>query len=165
MVVARKSKGFNELLQQKQHEEKAATQSFRRLQQKAKQVGRNDPQEMVMNPKGVAKMSEVLEKFIEPYKDTTQDFADLEALIEIAILAWNMSLIPKENRKDAMESMLSEMNSGANQPGQSEFLSMLNELIDRKDRHFSKNQRFITTFDLQDTGDGYHLSVASTLQA
>lgn len=163
--MARKSKGFNELLQQKQNEEQMATQSFQRLQQKAKQEGGDTSQEMVRNPKGVAKMSEVLEQFIQPYKDTTEDFADLEALVEMAILAWNISLIAKENRQDAIESMLSETQAGADQPGHSEFLSLLHELIDRKDRHFSKNKRFITTFDLQDLGDSYHLSVASTLQA
>ena len=163
--MARKSKGFNELLLQKKDEELAGVTSLNRLKQKVKQAdGKMASQKMVVNPKGVAKMSEILEEFIEPYKDTTQDFSDLETLLNIAVLAWNITLVPRENRQDAMGSILLEMTAGANQAVKSELQSMLNELIARKDRHFSNCQRFITSFDLQDLGDDYYLSVASTLQ-
>ena len=36
-------------------------------------------------------------------------------------------------------------------------------LVRRKEEHFTANRRAIISFELTDTGDDYHLSVASTL--
>lgn len=163
--MARKSKGFSELLHQKQDYEQAAASSFKRLQEKVKKSsGAEVSQNMVSNPTGIAKMSEILEKFIDPYKETTQDFAEVECLLSMAVIAWNIALLPKVKRKDAIEHMLSEIASGPDQEIREDLQNLFDELIERKDNYFSAHDRFISNFDLKERGSGYFLSVASTLE-
>lgn len=163
--MARKSKGFSELLHQKQDDEQSTAQSFKRLQQKVKEASGEDfSQNMVFNPKGVAKMSEILEAFIDPYKETTSDFSEVESLLSLAVLAWNIALLRKKDRQDAIESMVSEIASGTNRKIRGDLQNIFYEFIERKDRYFSECQRCITNFDLQAQGDSYFLSVASTFE-
>lgn len=163
--MARKSKGFSELLHQEQDYGQAADKSYKRLRQKVKKtVGKDCSENMVMNPQGVAKMSEILQAFVEPYKETAHDFAEVESLLGLAVLAWNIALIPKKNRQETMDSMLPQLTSEMDQTIKAEMQSLIHELIERKDRYFSDCKRFITSFDLQPQKDSYFLSVAATLE-
>lgn len=164
--MARKSKGFSELLHQKQHKEQKISESFERLQQKVKEsVGEEVSRNMVFNPTEVNKMSDVLEEFIDPYIQATNGKSELENLLKIAVLTWNIALMPPEERQDAIDSILSEMASETDRKVLEDLQTVITDLIDRKDRYFSSCRRSITSFDLQDQGDGYFLSVASTLEA
>jgi hypothetical protein len=40
--------------------------------------------------------------------------------------------------------------------------AILDELIERKERYFGGNKRFVLDYHLSDTKAGYHLSVIST---
>lgn len=163
--MARKSKGFSELLHQQQDDEQTTVQSFKRLQKKVqKTTGKDLIQDIATSPKGVAKMSDVLEEFIDPYKETTSSFEDVESLLSIAVLAWNIALLPDEDRQEAIEIILSEAASGMNQKSRAELQTLIHQMIERKDCYFSSFQRYIANFDLQPQGDSYFLSVASSLK-
>ncbi|WP_026735873.1 hypothetical protein [Fischerella sp. PCC 9605] len=46
---------------------------------------------------------------------------------------------------------------------QQEVKEIISELMARKNQYFAKIKRFIVQYNLKDTGEEYHLSVASTL--
>ena len=107
-------------------------------------------------------MSDVLEEFVTPYLDFTIGFSERQKLFALAIFAWNLALMPEQERPTIIRQM---MNQGLveNDPLiRQDIREVINELIDRKKTHFADNKRYIIEFELQDLGDQFHLSVAST---
>jgi hypothetical protein len=160
--MAKKSKGFSEILLQQQWSN-ASDRSFDKLKQKVNRSYGKDVK-LVMNQGEIVKMSEVLEDFVEPYTDDTLNKHGLEMLFSMGILAWNIALVPKEKRSEMVnEAFLSIMPNS--DPDDIAFgKDLVEQLIDRKEKLFADNQRMIMNFELQYVSRGeYHISVASTM--
>lgn len=109
-------------------------------------------------------MSEVLADFIAPYAGTADTKDDHQKLLTLAATAWNAALFPVDKRGSMLDEVLTTSFGDAPQSLKSELRAFINELIARKEAHFADNHRAIVDFTLQETRDGYHLSVASTLE-
>jgi hypothetical protein len=160
--MAKKSKGFSEILLQQQWSN-ASDRSFDKLKQKVNRSFGKDVK-LVMNQGEIVKMSEVLEDFVEPYTDDTLNKHGLEMLFSMGVLAWNIALVPKEKRSEMVnEAFLSIMPNS--DPDDIAFgKDLVEQLIDRKEKLFADNQRMIMNFELQYVSRGeYHISVASTM--
>ncbi len=160
--MAKKSKGFSELLHQQRH-----TQLEQRGMNKLRQKVQNSPigekiGGIVANPEGMAKMSEVLEEFVEPYLDTAQNRSQRETLIGIAVIAWNLALLPINEREPIIAKVIAEAVDQKDTLAKQDTREVIDELIARKLEFFPENQRFIVEFQLQETRNHFHLSVAST---
>jgi hypothetical protein len=119
--------------------------------------------EVVFGPGGDVKMSDVLFAFIEPYRPYADTDETFRKLIAVAVVAWNAALYPEDERQDRLEPIL-QATLPADEPARQEFKAVVNELIARKQKHFSEYRRMILDYELTDTGSGYHLSVASLLE-
>ncbi|AFY80327.1 hypothetical protein [Oscillatoria acuminata] len=160
--MARKSKGFGELLKQQQAD-KSHQKGLEKLEQKVKKGPLGDKfAGMVKNPKGEVKMSEVLEAFVEPYLDFIHDHDEREKLFTLAVMAWNLALMPEKKRPSMIDELLKVGLKGNDPLAQQDTLEIIDELIARKEEFFAKHKRFIVDFQLQDRGNEFHLSVAST---
>jgi hypothetical protein len=160
--MAKKSKGFSEILLQEQWSN-ASDRSFDRLKQKVNRSYGKEIQ-LVMNQGEMVKMSEVLEDFIEPYSDDSLNKHGLEMLLTMGMLAWNIALMPAATRIEMKSEALARMLPSIGLDDIAFTRNFLNELIDRKDNFFADNQRMIMNFELQYVSRGeYHISVASTM--
>ena len=161
--MARKSLGFKELLA----EEKASQDKFYMVEKIKRQSCSGDYGEMVkdviIEPEGHEKMSDVLNEFIEPYLETVNNISDYKSLVMMSIIAWNASLLPIDKLEVALESMTSELFANAPAEIKNDMRSIINKLITRKNQYFSSIKRFIFDYTARDTGRGYHLSVVSSL--
>jgi hypothetical protein len=163
--MAKKSREFSELVRQ-QKWEKASNKSFNKLQ-KTVQQGFGDNVQMLRNLEGIAKMSEVLDDFIRPYADTYQTKKELQYLLENAVAAWNLALMPAEERIAMLDKIFVAMikeskNLDADDIATSR--SFIEDLIDRKLKYFADEHRRVIDFQLEYLGRGeYHLSVASAM--
>ena len=119
--------------------------------------------EVVYEPPGREKMSDVLEEFIEPYSDTADTDDAYENLLTLGMLAWNAALLPVDRRQAMIDETLEAGFSTASRSDQALAREIIETLIRRKLEHFAENQRAILSFKLSHTKDGLHLSVASTL--
>src|SRR5215813_1934593 len=63
--------------------------------------------QVLVNPAGTEKMSEVILRFAEPLKD--EDGMVPKALLEIAIIIWNASFTPQEMQRKALEDVVNVM--------------------------------------------------------
>ena len=161
--MARKSKGFGELLNQ-QRADKTHQKGLEKLQRKVQKGPLGDKfADIVTGPKGEAKMSEVLEAFIDPYLAVAQSRSQREKLFSIAVLAWNLAIMPKTERQPMIDQLIKVGLKGNDPLAQQDTREIIDELIARKQKFFAKNKRYIIDFQLQDTGKQFHLSVASTL--
>lgn len=141
-------------------------QDHRRKKQNAaqilsKRIKRRFPdQKLVMGgaPDGV-KMSDVLEAFVEPYRELVDTKDAFYKLLTIAIVAWNAALLPAQKRMTHVENILQVLPESARSDG----IEIVKELIERKERYFSENKRMILDCEVEETEKGYHLFVISTL--
>ena len=120
-------------------------------------------QEIVVEPEDAAKMSDVLEDFVEPYRDTADTKDAYQKLLMLGMMAWNAALLPVKEQQNMLQQLLDRLPHTSAEDKKA-LMAFLRELIERKLKYFSQNRRAILSIDLQETGDGYYLSVASTLE-
>lgn len=164
--MAKKSREFSELVRQ-QKWEKASNKSFEKLQKTVKQDFGEDVQ-MVRNMEGIAKMSEVLKDFIRPYANIPQNKKELQHLLETAVTAWDLALIPEVERETKLDQIFVSMLKKAKKKIDKEDLAtsraLIEDFIDRKLKYFADEQRQVIDFQVEYLGRGsYHLSVASAM--
>ena len=135
---------------------------FDDLQRKLEQ-GPFAHQEIVIEPENAAKMSDMLEDFVEPYRDTADTKDAYQKLLTLGMMAWNAALLPAKEQQNMLQQLLDRL-PHTSAEDKKVLTVFLRELIERKLKYFSQNRRAILSIDLQDTGDGYYLSVASTLE-
>jgi hypothetical protein len=161
--MAKKSKGFGELLKQ-QRGDQFAQRALDKLQQQVQQGPLADQfGSLIVNPQGEVKMSEVLEEYVEPYADSAPNYSQRQKLFELAIIAWNLAMMPESGRKVMIDEFLQQGIKG-NRLIQQDARKVLEAMMVRKQEFFADHRRYIIDFKLQDLGDQFHLSVASTLK-
>jgi hypothetical protein len=161
--MARKSKGFGELLNQ-QRADNTHQKELEKLQQKVQKGPLGSKLAgMVMNPEGEVKMSEVLQAFVEPYLDLARNRGQREKLFSIAVIAWNLAIMPEKDRQPMIDQLINVGLKGTDPLAQQDTREIIDEFIDRKQKFFAKHKRYVVDFQLQDIGKQFHLSVASTL--
>lgn len=161
--MARKPKGFGQPLNS-QRQEKDQQKALNKLQRRVQRGPLGDKiAGLIANPKGQDKMSEVLQAFVEPYKDFARNKQQQEKLLSIAMLAWNLALLPPDQQQSRKDQMIEGLCAGQGRRAKQDTREILDDLITRKQSFFADNKRYIVDFQLQDMGQSYHLSVASTL--
>ena len=148
--------------QRQRHRRKRRQKPLESLKRKLEQ-GSLQGKEFVIEPSGEVKMSEVLTDFIEPYLEFTDTEEAYRKLLTLAITAWNISLLPEEEQQGMIDNVLETM-PATSEEVKADLREIVNMLIARKKTYFSEHTRMIVEFELTDTGRGYHLSVASTLE-
>jgi len=104
------------------------------------------------------KMSDVLEDFVEPYRQFAETKEAYWKLLSIAIIAWNATLIPEKDRLSRLDELLVALPEDAREDGR----QIIEELMVRKEKLFSQYRRMIIDFELANTAGQWHLSVMST---
>jgi len=161
--MAQKPKGFSEILRQHQ----ASKQSFNSLE---KQAISNYGQDLkfVKNQQGITKISDSLQKLIEPFASDTKNKKELEFFLFVAVIAWNLEvmsdLIPAMEWIEMMNESIADFVK-TKDPEQIEFIEdLIMTLIERKEKLFPNDMRLVADFELKSLGKGdYHLSVASKM--
>ena len=105
------------------------------------------------------KMSDVILRFAEPLQDEDGDLGANQ--VRLAIMIWNASLLPEETQAEALQE-IQEIIPRHHREARREMLELIDELLERKETHFSENKRIIIDYDIRDTARGLHLNVVST---
>lgn len=161
--MAKKSKGFGQLLKQQKRSQKIEG-AFSKLEKDMKDspVGQHI-NTVLHNPEGKAKMSDVLEAFVEPYEDEDMTLTERRNMYGMAVIAWNLAIAPPEKRKAMKADFIKEGLQNSTADIQREVIDLLDAMIVRKEKLFASNTRYIISYQLEDLGDEFHLSVGSTV--
>ena len=116
--------------------------------------------QVMVNPAGTEKMSEVIFRFVEPFKD--DDGLVSKAMLEIAIIIWNASFMPKDMQRKALEDVVNVLPSDDSE-ARREMFFMVNMLLERKRQYFSNNKRMIMDYHITGSAHSIHLDVVSTV--
>jgi hypothetical protein len=158
--MAGKSKDFKELLKQ----QKASQDRQKMMHQFKKEIESGDNNSLVlMEPEGYEKMSDVIVQFLQPYVVKLRSPKEYEKLLVIGILAWNASLMAPSERKKMIYDVASKGVGNVDKETLQAMKEIVNELIERKQKHFSDIKRYITNYKLKQAGKDFHLSIVSSL--
>ena len=116
--------------------------------------------QVMVSPTGTEKMSEVILRFAEPFKDN--DGLVPRAMLEIAIILWNASFMPKDMQRKALEDVVNVFPRDDSEARREMFL-IVNMLLERKKQHFSDNKRMIMDYHITESAHSIHLDVVSTI--
>lgn len=166
IIMAKKFKGFGEP-PKRQKTKKVGKKSLAQFQQQFQRKFEQGPlgeqfTSVVTGPKGGVKISEVLEAFAQPYLKETRTHEQREILFNLAVMSWNIALMPESKWQPAIDQIV-ELGSDRKDPrAERDIRSVIEEMIARKLKLFGECRRYIVDFQLQDEGEEFHLSVAST---
>ena len=121
-------------------------------------------EKLVIAPSGQVKMSEVLGDFVEPYMDMADTEEAYRKLLTLAVMAWNASFLPEKEQEEMIDRVLAAGIPAGNDELRAGLKGIVNMLIARKKAYFSEYTRNIIDFEVTDTGEGYHLTVASMVE-
>ena len=93
--------------------------------------------QVIANPAGTEKMSEVIFRFAEPFKDAYGMVP--KEILEIAIILWNASFMPSAMQRKAVEDVVNVLPS-ENTEARRELFVIVQRLLERKKQYFSDNQ-------------------------
>jgi hypothetical protein len=160
--VAKKSKGFKQLLYQEQKQQSKNAVETKLAERFQQRWGSNHL--VVPSRESQAKLSEALETLVTPYLEATTSSDDSYGLFTMAVFAWNLALASEAKRAVELEKAVAIFAEQNSDPEYIEdTLAILNELIERKQDLFPQLQRHILDFDLkEDRRGGFFLSVVST---
>jgi hypothetical protein len=159
--MAKKSKGFGELLRL-QRTEQMETESLKMFSEQIQKGGLGQKQvKTFIRPKGQAKMSDALEEFVEPYLESAETYQATQNLYGMAVFAWNLALVSEEERQSTLDDFIKRDALGKSKRDQQDAIEILTEMMERKLRFFGENRNFIVDYQLRMIGNQYHLSVAS----
>jgi hypothetical protein len=116
--------------------------------------------QVLVNPAGTEKMSEVILRFAEPFKD--HDGLVPRAMLEIAIILWNASFMPSDMQRKAVEDVVNVFPRDAIE-ARREMLLTAHMLLERKKQYFSHNKRMIMDYHITESAHSIHVDVMSTV--
>jgi predicted metal-dependent RNase len=116
--------------------------------------------QVIVNPVGTEKMSEVILRFAEPLKDHNGLVS--RAMLEIAMIIWNASFMPKAMQRKALEDVVNVLPQDASE-ARRELFFMVNMLVERKRQYFSSHKRMIMDYHITESAHSIHLDVVSTV--
>ncbi len=108
------------------------------------------------------KMSDVILDFAQPLLDVARGFEAEEKAVKLAILAWNLSLLPEAERTEGFEKLRASTRSD-DEAGRASLEHVLSLMLARKKALFDGNDRMVLDHDIVRTPNGLHLNVVSSI--
>ena len=107
------------------------------------------------------KMSEIILDFAKPLLDAAEDTAAIHGAIAVAVIAWNISLLPLKEQNEMMERMAANSLPYGFKKFDPVLRKCLELLLKRKQESFSNYKRMIGDFHCEPSEDGIDLNVVS----
>jgi len=159
-MTAKKDKKARRLARKRQAQRRTPSLGQQVLLQRVRASQHGHNTQVMVNPAGTEKMSEVILRFAEPFKD--DDGLVPRAMLEIAIIMWNASFMPMEMQKKAVEDIVNVFPRD-DREARREMLLTAHMLLERKKQHFSDNKRMIIDYHITESAHSIHLDVVSTV--
>jgi hypothetical protein len=128
---------------------------------------------------GGIKLSAALIELCEPFEPENLSTKEFEKLIALAAVAWNIAVLPKEERLEKLTSFIETMPNMKEEleaeidtvlhddSKDNEFapattmLHFIGAMIQRKDELFPNDNRLVLNYNVKDRPEGPHLTVSS----
>ena len=124
-----------------------------------------------LRPPGTAaaeqKMTEVILDFAGPVLDDVPDEVAFKNAVTLAIICWNISLLPEERQEDSLRHVVHDLGKGAH--GDPVLLARVETaarlLLARKKAIYPNDRRIILSYKFVEEGDSTQLTVTFAMEA
>lgn len=153
------SKQFQQKIKAKMTGNLNVGDGLKQFEQKVKQQASVHGHEIMFDTSNPQKMSDIIIHYAEPLIDVARTDEDEEKAIVMAIILWNIAVVPENERQGMIDSITSTPLKGNNS---TEFNQTLAYFMERKQELYPDVNRMILEYECTQTPDGLHLNVAST---
>ncbi|WP_339133741.1 MAG: hypothetical protein WGN25_13580 [Candidatus Electrothrix sp. GW3-4] len=116
---------------------------------------------VAVNPKGIERMSEVIENFAEPLLADCRSDDDIKKAIQFAVIVWNLSMLPKDQQDKKIQELVDTLSTPSNTDQSNQAKLYINSLITRKKEMFPHIQRTVIDYQFSGAGSNLRLDIAS----
>ncbi|MCI5148871.1 MAG: hypothetical protein D3916_05695 [Candidatus Electrothrix sp. MAN1_4] len=113
-------------------------------------------------PKGIEKMSEVIEDFAKPLLVGCTSDEHRKTAIQFAIIVWNLSLLPEDAQDNGIQVIINTLSSPGNLDEINQLKGDINSLLNRKKVIFPHIQRAVVEYQFSGVGSNLRLEIASS---
>ena len=159
-MAAKKDKKARRLARKRKVQRRTPSSGQQVLLQRVRASQHLPNTQVIVNPAGTEKMSEVILRFAEPLQD--EDGLVSKVMIEMAIIIWNASFMPQDMQRKALADIINVLPSDASE-ARHEMLLAVHMLLERKRQYFSHNKRLIVDYHITESAHSIHLDVVSTI--
>jgi hypothetical protein len=106
------------------------------------------------------KMSDVFVEYAEPLLDPSVPYSEQDRVIKMAVMCWNLSLLPKDEREALLRDGFVKSKEPSLSDGVNIIVSMVEEMIERKERLFANDKRMIIEWNIEPGADEELLTIA-----
>ena len=110
------------------------------------------------NPEGIA-ISPSLVELVQPYLDEAESLNEVKVIVSAGALAWNSVIMPEAERKRTLENIAASLDDET-APA---YLSLVQELADRKQDMFPDDPRVITGWDVRKKAGRPYVTVSAVV--
>ena len=115
---------------------------------------------VIVEPRGVDKMSEIILDFAEPFLE----FVDNEkAILTLAMAAWNIAIFPEEDRDAKIDELVTKCFPQDDPQVLEMIKAVVSRLILRKLKLHPDNERILFGYEFIESGNKRMLNVMSTM--
>jgi hypothetical protein len=159
-MAAKKDKKARRLARKRKEQRRTSSSGQQVLLNRVRASPHFHNTQVIVNPAGTAKMSEVILRFAEPLKDEYGMVP--KAMLEIAIILWNASFMPSDMQRKAIEDVVNVLPKDDSEARREMFL-IANMLLERKKQYFAHNKRLIMDYHITESAHSIYLDVMSTV--
>ena len=111
---------------------------------------------------GEDSLSDTLPAFAEPALETTTGGESFRSALTLAVLAWNISLLPESKQQTILETRLEPLMTLYQGRDHDTVRQIVEMLVQRRLQKYADQRRFILGFELDEATDPPMLSVTSS---
>jgi len=117
-----------------------------------------------VTPKGIEKMSEVIENFAEPLLADCRSDDDIKNAIQFAVVVWNLTMFPEDEQDKRIQELVETLSTPGNIDQINRAKLFINSFINRKKKMFPHIQRAVIDYQFSRTGSNLRLNIVSKYQ-
>ncbi len=111
------------------------------------------------------KLSTRIMEIAKPLTDTADDNNQFELAVTMAVLCWNLALLPPDQQEQELRSLVWKMAKGSTREFASEMEAWARTLVARKTRLFGHDTRKVMKYTIDREGDNLRLSVIGAVES
>jgi hypothetical protein len=109
------------------------------------------------------KLSTRIVEIARPLTEKAVDNDQFEAMVRMAVLCWNIALLPPDRQEQRLRSLIETMAKGEPEDFADEMMAWGQVLLDRKRRLFANDHRTAADYTVEHVGGSLRLHVVTSL--